>query len=365
MVRSGSRADILCGMLETEERPVTGRRRAGERGPLRGLIALIVFVVVLAAVIAPLGWFWHAVGASGDRRDVDFTVAAGISGTEIASQLEARGIIRSALGFRLLATIRGSTLQFQAGTYPLSTNMPAGEALDALGRGPARVRGVGLSFPEGNRLEEVGAQVQRDLGIRRKAFMQAARSGEYSLPPYLPDGTDSVEGFLFPDTYELPRGSDSDAVIERLLQEFEAEVADLPWEQAKKLGVTPYEVVVVASMIEREARFQEDRPKIAAVIYNRLELDMPLQIDATVQYALGDWDPLTRPDYGFKSPYNTYVAQGLPPGPICSPGVASIQAALQPAAADYLYYVVIDAQGHHGFTDSYDEFLRLKDKFKG
>jgi UPF0755 protein len=124
-------------------------------------------------------------------------------------------------------------------------------------------------------------------------------------------------------------------------------------------------VVVIASMIEREAKFAQDRPKIAAVIYNRLKKKMPLQIDATVQFALGDWGKLTTPDYDVDSPYNTYRAQGLPPGPICSPGLASIQAALEPAKADYLYYVVIDAQGHHGFTSSYQKFLELRDKYQG
>jgi UPF0755 protein len=214
-------------------------------------------------------------------------------------------------------------------------------------------------------MEEVAGEVRRDVGIPRKDFLAAARSGRYSLPPYLPQGTDTVEGFLFPNTYEIRQDATADDVINRLLAEFQAEVKDLPWSNATKLGVTPYQVVVVASMIEREARFAQDRPKIAAVIYNRLEKDMPLQIDATVQYALGDWRELTKPDYSVDSTFNTYQHQGLPPGPICNPGLASIEAALEPAKANYLYYVVIDAQGHHGFTSSYQKFLELKDKYQG
>jgi UPF0755 protein len=351
-------------MLDTEE-PETRRRRAGERGPARGLIALVVFLVVLAGVIAPLGWFWHAVGSSGSQQPVSFTVASGASGTDIASSLEERGIIRSSLGFRLLAKVRGVDINYQAGEYPLATNMSAGAVLDAMAKGPVTPEGVTLSFPEGLRLEEVAAHVQRDLGIDRTEFLEAARSGRYSLPPYLPEGTSSAEGFLFPNTYEVRADATADDVIERLLDEFQSEAEGLPWDSAPKLGVTPYQVVVVASMIEREARFAQDRAKIAAVIYNRLKKGMPLQIDATVQYALGSWDKLTTKDYKVDSPYNTYQIQDLPPGPICNPGLASIEAALEPAKKDYLYYVVIDAKGHHGFTSSYQRFLELKDQYRG
>jgi UPF0755 protein len=351
-------------MLDTEP-PKTRRRRAGERGPAWGLIGLVVFLVIVAGVVGPLGWFWHAVGSSGSQEPVTFTVASGATGTEIAERLEEQGIIRSALGFRLLAKVRGVDINYQAGDYPLSTNMSASAVLDAMRDGPVVPEGKALSFPEGLRMEEVAGEVRRDVGIPRKDFLAAARSGRYSLPPYLPQGTDTVEGFLFPNTYEIRQDATADDVINRLLAEFQAEVKDLPWSNATKLGATPYQVVVVASMIEREARFAQDRPKIAAVIYNRLEKDMPLQIDATVQYALGDWRELTKPDYSVDSTFNTYQHQGLPPGPICNPGLASIEAALEPAKANYLYYVVIDAQGHHGFTSSYQKFLELKDKYQG
>src|SRR5439155_8353600 len=181
-----------------------------------------------------------------------------------------------ALGFRLLAKFRSIDLAFEAGRYSLNTNMSAGAALDALAAGPIKPKGVTLSFPEGLRLDQVAGEVRSDLGITRKTFLQAAESGTYSLPPYLPNGTKTAEGFLFPNTYELPSGSDADAVIQRLFEEFQTETKDLPWDNAKNLGVTPYQVVTVASIIEREAKFQEDRPKIAAVIYNRLQKGMPL-----------------------------------------------------------------------------------------
>jgi UPF0755 protein len=197
--------------------------------------------------------------------------------------------------------------------------------------------------------------------------MGAASRGDWALRPYLPKGTKSLEGFLFPKKYEFEAGSTADAVIKRLLAQFKLEVRDLPWSAYKQLGLKrPYDVVIVASMIEREARFPEDRPKIARVIYNRLSKGMPLQIDATVEYALGTYKSrLTLEDLKVESPYNTYLHRGLPPTPIANPGLASLEAALSPAKGKWLYYVVIDAQGHHAFTASYDEFIKLKQQYQG
>ena len=334
---------------------------------LRGLVWFLVFLVILGLVAAPLGWFWRSVGASGPKTSVEFTIPEGSTGNEVADLLEERGIIRSSFAFRLLARLRGASLTYEAGRYELARNMSAGEALDALKKGPLIEPGIAVGFPEGYRIEEVADRFHEVLGIGRKSFLKAARSGDHSRPPWLPKGTATVEGFLFPSTYEFPKDEKvtADQVIQRLLAQFETEVKDLPWERADDLGVTPYQVIVIASMIEREARHAQDRAKISAVIYNRLEKEMALQIDATVQYALGNWGPILLPDREVDSPYNTYLHPGLPPAPIASPGVDAIKAALAPAHADYLYYVVVDAAGHHEFTASYQEFLRLQDKYQG
>jgi UPF0755 protein len=227
------------------------------------------------------------------------------------------------------------------------------------------VVGVSATFPEGLRIEQTATRAADQLGIGRDNFIRAATSGRFALPPFLPEGTVSVEGFLFPSTYDFRPDVNADDVIERLIAQFDEEAAALPWDNAQALGLTEYEVVIVASLIEREARFPEDRANISAVIHNRLAKGMRLEIDATVQYALGDWEPILIEDREVDSPYNTYRVDGLPPSPIASPGLAALEAALQPADADYLYYVVIDAEGHHAFTDSYDEFLRLVDQYQG
>lgn len=244
--------------------------------------------------------------------------------------------------------------------------MRLGEVFELLELGPQDTAPtVTVTIPEGLRVEQVAETIAEQLGLSRRKFLEAATGGAYSLPPYLPPGAETVEGFLYPETYEFRTTASVEDVINRQLEQFRAEAEGLPWGRARELGVTQYEVVVIASLIEREARVDEDRAKIAAVIYNRLAKGMKLEIDATVLYALPEHkERLLFEDLEYPSPYNTYLHEGLPPGPIASPGLASLAAALRPADADYLYYVVIDESGRHGFTDSYEEFLRLKEQAK-
>ncbi|MGH2573993.1 MAG: endolytic transglycosylase MltG [Actinomycetota bacterium] len=345
-------------MPKRSARPPRERRTA--------LVVLIVAVLLLAAIAGAVGVYYSwSTGASGPQAKIELLIPSGATGADVGDLLKRRGVIRSTFAFNLIARVRGLGGGFQAGQYTnLTTNMTVGGALDALQEGPF-VESVQASFREGNRLEEAGTRAAEQLGISRRVFIRMARSGRYSLPPYLPEGTKTAEGFLFPNTYDFLNDATEGDVIERLLGEFERQASTLPWDRAEDLGVTPYEVVIIASMVEREARVAEDRAKIARVIYNRLEQDMRLEIDATVQYALGNWEPILIADREIVSPYNTYLNDGLPPGPIASPGKASLEAALNPADGDWLYYVVIDAEGHHAFTASYQEFLRLVDQYQG
>ena len=172
---------------------------------------------------------------------------------------------------------------------------------------------------------------------------------------------DTLEGLLFPSTYFLMEGDGATELIGAQLAAFTAKTANLPWKNATALGVTPMEIVVIASLIEKEVNVASERAKVAAVIYNRLKADMTLGIDATVRYAVNKWTgALTAEDLNVDSPYNTRIKKGLPPTPICNPGVAALQAALEPAKVDYLYYVLKDNDGNHFFTASYDEFLQAK-----
>ena len=292
------------------------------------------------------------------------TIPVGATGQDVADLLKTQGVIRSPFAFRILSKFRGFSSGFEAGRYRLTTNMTASSVLEALKAGPF-VESLRVTFPEGYRVEQMAKRAADKLPLKVSEFEKSATSGTWTVGDYLPKGTKSVEGFLFPSTYDFLKDAKADDVIKRMLAEFQDQVKDLPWSGVEHLGVTKYEVVVAASLIEREARFDEDRAKIAAVIYNRLEKGMALQIDASVQYILGSWGPITVKDRDLPSPYNTYLHTGLPPTPIASPGLKSIVAALTPVKANYLYYVVIDAAGHHAFTDSYQEFLKLKDQYQG
>jgi len=203
------------------------------------------------------------------------------------------------------------------------------------------------------------------VGIPREEFLRVAGSGNFACSYIPPEIRGNLEGFLFPKTYDLPPDSDAQGVIETLLRQFEAEAAQLDWSRTEALSITPYQAVIVASLVEREAMRDDERPLVAAVIYNRLRKDMFLQIDATVQYALPAWKAvLTYEDLKTPSPYNTYLHKGLPPAPICSPGLASLRATLEPADVDYLYYVAT-GDGGHFFTSDYGEFLRVKEEVQG
>jgi UPF0755 protein len=325
-------------------------RRAGS-----GMILLLVLALLVTGGVWVYQW---STEASGPQSPVMLTVPEGATTSDVAERLERAGVIRASWAFGFAARLRGLSEDLQAGRYQLTTNMPVGDVLDALEEGPIVEEVVTVTFPEGLELRDVAEHVDDEMGLSANLFQKRATSGRFSLPPYLPDGTDTLEGFLFPKTYDFPADAPVDDVILRLLVQFEEEVAKLPWDRAEDLGLTPYEVVIVASMIEREARIPGDRAKVSAVIHNRLAAGMRLQIDATVQYAIpGPNRLLTFEDYEYESPYNTYLNDGLPPTPVASPGLAALRAALEPADADYLFYFVVDEEtGAHRFYESEEAF---------
>ncbi|MGH2740126.1 MAG: endolytic transglycosylase MltG [Actinomycetota bacterium] len=321
------------------------------------LLVLLAFLLVAASVAGYGVW---AMGASGPRTPVTIEIPEGATASDVAELLADQDVIRSSLAFRVIARIRGIGSEIQAGDYSLTTNMRVSEVIDALEQGPLEPNLLTTTIPEGFTVRQVAERATEDLELSSDEFIVAATSGSYRVPPYLPSGAETVEGFLFPKTYEFEPGVDVDAVIERLLDQFREEVDGLPWDRARQLGVTPYEIVVIASMIEREAGVPQDRQKIAAVIYNRLEQGMLLQIDATVLYILPEHREPTPTDFDIDSPYNTYLHAGLPPTPIANPGRAAIAAALSPADVDFLFYVLADCGGRHAFARTLEEHNRLK-----
>jgi UPF0755 protein len=321
-------------------------------------IWVVVAVLVILALFIAL--FIHYFYPSRGTEMVYVTIEEGESTSSIADKLHQEGVVTSALLFRFLAWIEGKQDDFKAGQYVFNPGMHYGEVFSILEEGPNYL--VRVTIPEGLTVNQTAATVAEATNITVEEFEAAATSGDYQVPFIPPENQDNLEGFLFPKTYEFEAEASARSVVERLLSQFEIEVVDLDWTKAEGLGVTPYETVILASLIEREAILDDERPLVAAVIYNRLNAGMRLQIDATVQYALPQWkDVLTYEDLETPSPYNTYLHFGLPPAPICSPGKSSMVAALNPAEVDYIYYVAI-GDGSHFFTSDYDEFLRVKNE---
>lgn len=221
-----------------------------------------------------------------------------------------------------------------------------------------------VTLPEGLTNAEVAKKVEAATGgkISEKEFDAATRAGGFDYD-FLEGSGGNLEGFLFPKTYEVTAEAGARSLVDRLLKQFGLETEQIEWNRAQSLGVTPYQAVIIASMIEEEARVPEDRPLIASVIYNRLKQKMRLGICSTVLYALGEHkEILTNKDLEVDSPYNTYKVAGLPPGPICNPGFESLRAALYPAQTDYIYFILTGADGRHSFTADYLQFSRWKEE---
>jgi UPF0755 protein len=320
---------------------------------------LFVFGVALTVVVAAVGAFaWLHRPAPGAR--VDITIPSGATTATIAEILRAQDVIGSTLAFRVLAKVRGLDGRIQAGRYEMAREMGVQAALDVLSQRPIE-KGTSISIPPGFSLRQIAARLGARTHIGKPAFTTVATSG--TVRAGMEPGTiKTLEGFLFPETYFVGERETAEHVAQRMVTEFERRTADLDWSYAESRRLSRYDALIIASLVEREAKLAEDRPKVAAVIYNRLKKHMRLQIDITALYGLDEHKVPTPADLRRPSPYNTYLIEGLPPTPIANPGLDAIRAALHPADIDALYYVVIDPSGKEGFTSDPNEFERLKRK---
>ena len=324
------------------------------------LLRFLVVVALLVGFAAGGAFFYlRSIGLWGATRphgSATVRIPRGASGTEVGELLESSGVVPSALGFRLALNLEGGAEGIQAGRYELAQGLSARAALHALLEGPQQ-RFVTVTFPEGSWLEDFAATLEKSTDISGPKFLRLATSGEVRSR-LQPKGVDTLEGLMWPSTYQVVRKDDARSVAVRMVKEFERRAASVDFSEVQGTGVSPYEAVIVASMIEAEAVLDSERAKIARVIYNRLQQGMPLGIDATVNYALGEHKrELTETDLAVDSPYNTRVVAGLPPTPIGAPGLASLEAAAHPAAGEWLYYVLKSCRGAHAFSVSYEDFL--------
>jgi uncharacterized YceG family protein len=267
-------------------------------------------------------------------------VPRGATVSEIADLLDEQGVIPSSTLFEVRATLAGHRSDLLAGNYSLTEGMSYGDAIDAL-LTPAPQRSQAITIPEALAREQI-AEVVRDTGLEG-SYVQAT-DGSKLLDPteYGAKDPNNLEGFLFPSTYELKPKATAEDLVAKQLEAFKENIESVDMSYAESKNLTPYDVLTIASIIEKEAALEDDQPLVAAVIYNRLDNGMTLGMDATVRYATGKFDytePLLESELALDSPYNTRINTGLPPTPIANPGLSSIEAAANPADVDYLYFV--------------------------
>ncbi|MBU2563687.1 MAG: endolytic transglycosylase MltG, partial [Actinobacteria bacterium] len=287
--------------------------------------------------------------------EVEFEIKEGTALKEIASLLEEKGIIDNAFLFRLFVEQRGKEKSLIPGIYTIETNSEYEMVLDKIAAGPPAVT-YKFIIPEGYTVKQIIERVAQEIPfIEYKDLEEAVDNNNYDYD-YL-EGASSLEGFLFPKTYEITIDYSARNIIEMMLAQYQFETGSLDYSFSEDKGFTRYDILKIASMIEREAYVPEERALISAVIHNRLDINMAMGIDATLCYFLDKWDGnLTETDLEIDTEYNTRLYTGLPPTPICNPGLASIEAALNPADVDFLYYVVDDPVRHtHHFSIDYEE----------
>jgi UPF0755 protein len=330
-------------------------------------ILIILGAVIVIAFIAIL-IFWANIGKPlnpNDTQSISVEIESGYGTSQIADVLRSKGIIDNPKEFRLWSRIKGYDNQYKAGIYSLDPSMSFKDIAEILVGG--KISLVNFTIPEGYTIYQVADTLSERGLVDRETFVNLLENGtfDYSFLDGAQQNKNHLEGYLFPNTYSVAEGSPAEEYINVMLKQFGIEVTEEYYKKAEELGLTMNEVITIASIIEREAVIDRERPLVASVIYNRLKIGMPLQMCSTVQYVLGEQKAvLSTADTQIASPYNTYLNTGLPPGPICSPGLASIDAALNPADTDYLYFVLSDKlDGTSKFSTDYAEFERNKSAY--
>mgnify|MGYP001282348933 FL=1 len=342
------------------------RRSGGTGGPRTGRIVaaasgvagLLILILLVFALFQPFK-------GSGEGEPFPVKVPAGSSVGEIGELLADKGVISNATLFEIRATISGKRGDLNHGVHQFRENMSYSAAIDELAKTTSR-RTISVTIPEGLSRSET-AEVVAAAGIPGDYMDATVKVAGFNPNDYGAQGrAENLEGFLFPATYELKPTADVNDLVEQQLQAFEDNIAGVNMQYAKSKNLTVYDVLTIASMVEREVSIPSERKTVAAVIYNRLKMGEPLGIDATIRFALDNWtEPLTESDLATDSPYNTRLNGGLPPGPIGNPGLAAIDAAARPAYTDvWLFVGKPGTCGEHVFSSSLDEHNANVEKYQ-
>ena len=313
-------------------------------------------LLAVLAILAGVAGFWlsRQLNPPGDPGEAVAVVIPNDSNVSaIASILADADVVTNATVFRYYVRFTSGG-PFQAGEYALPTRSSMGDVVDLLEAGPPPAPPVAqVTIPEGFTVGQTIAQISQDVPLFTDTALTEALGTVRSR--FMPPEVTSLEGMLFPETYRVEEGEVEADLLARMVAELDEVAGGLGYDNTPAMvGLTPYETIIVASLIEREARVPEDQRKIARVIYNRLEQGMNLEIDATVLYALGEHqERVLFDDLEVESPYNTYLHPGLPPTPIAAPGRSALQAALQPEDGPWLFYVVTEPNGAHSFAETF------------
>ena len=337
---------------------------------MRNKLLLVIVCAITVLLIAGIAALIYINGLdkaydSSKSDTINVTVEMGSTTEDIGTLLQEEGIIESSSDFKFFSKVKGYDGKYQAGTYALAPSMTLSEIAEIIISG--KTNNITFTIPEGYTIYQMADKLSEEGIVDREKFVSLLTDGNFSYD-FLSDaqsGKNHLEGYLFPETYTVEFGADEETIINTMLNQFDTVFTEEFKARAEELGYSLNEIMVIASIIERETQVDEERGKVSSVIYNRLKEGMPLQMCSTVQYILGEQkEILSNADTQIESPYNTYINQGLPPGPICCPGLASIEAALYPDETDYLYFVVSDKlDGTQKFSSDYNQFLKDKEDY--
>lgn len=348
-----------------------------EKKPKGGLIILLAIIAIIACgaifgIIKYKRFTSYEVNSAkrrgAEQTEITLSIEDGASVTNIAALLKQEGVIDSDIQFIYLCKRDGEGANFQPGDYTFNNYMDFNEICDVLESGRKDDEQIKITIKEGAWLTEIAALLEENGLCSADEFIEACNSKDYDYDfiAAIPERDNLLEGYLFPDTYYFSTDMTAHDIADRMLARFN-EIFDVSLRGAAQLrNVSVDDAVIMASLVESEARYPDDRTKIASVIYNRLQAGMKLQMDASVLYALGEKkERVLYADLETQEEHNTYFVDGLPEGPIGNPGKACLEAAVNPADTDYIYYVVDNAEtGEHYFTNDYNDFLTASNRYK-
>lgn len=348
-------------------RPPIRMRRGGvgSASSRRGRALAVVAIVLAAALIWFVAQLFQPFHGSGSGK-LTVTIPAHASSSQIGDQLAREGVISSSFFFELRATLAGERSSLRSGTYHLARDMSYGDVLSVLTTVSPSARTTDLTVIEGRTRRQLDALLHSQRV--RGSYLAATRHSRLLDPASYgaPRGVGSLEGFLFPSTYQVRDPISLNALVADQLKTFRQQFKQVQLSYAARKHLTPYDVLTIGSIIQGEARTRRDQSLISSVIYNRLKAHMRLQMDDTVRFASGNYEhPITVSQLALRSPWNTYTHDGLPITPIDSPGLAAIQAAAHPANTNYLFFVVKPCgDGSHAFASNYAQFQILQNRYQ-